>query len=182
MNTIKSIIIIPGDAQVTEVSDTGAVPVSIRSARRFDELAEALSRRLRVPASVFEGAAPAPGQGTVVVCRPDVLYRLEEAGSTELSWVVAVDLNRVNVLEKLETLGLAAAIEVRDYLDWLTRSSRPAAIFGRKELVSRIAASADAHPLQSGARYTRMTRDKGDLPMFLADYLAAYADAGLTAP
>jgi hypothetical protein len=181
VTAIESIVVVPGDARVTEVSDRGAVPVPIRTARRLDELAEALGRRLGVPASVSEGAAPAPGDGTLVVCRPDVLHGLAQVGSPGLSWVVAVDLDRTSVLERAESLGLAAAVEVRDYLDWLTSASRPPAIVGRKELAPRIAATIDARPLQSSRRYARMTRPEGDLPTLLADYLAAYAEAGLAA-
>src|SRR5262245_20121352 len=117
---IQSVVVVPGDARVTEVSDRGAVPLSIRTARRLDELAEALNRRLRVPAYVSEGAVPTPGRGTLVVCRPDVLHGLAQAGSLGMSWVVAVDLMRTEVLERAETLGLAAAVEVQDYLAWLS--------------------------------------------------------------
>ncbi|HEX8358958.1 MAG TPA: hypothetical protein VF613_02495 [Longimicrobium sp.] len=177
MSAVASIVIVPGDARVTEVSDSGAVAVPLRSARRHDALAEALGRRLGVPAAVADDAAP--GGGTLVLCRPDVLDRLEEARSAGLSWVVALELSRTRVLEQAEALELAAAVEVRDYGDWLASAARPAAIFGRTALAARIGAEVGPHPLHSGPRYARMTRATGDLPGLLGDYLAAYAEAYL---
>ncbi|HEX8212586.1 MAG TPA: hypothetical protein VF584_20580 [Longimicrobium sp.] len=179
MSRIESIVIVPGDARVTEVSDHGAVAVPLRSARRHDALAEALGRRLGVPAAVAEGAVPVPGGGTLVVCRPDVLDRLEESSPARLRWVVALELSRTLVLEKAEALELAAAVEVRDYGDWLTSAARPAAIFGRTALAAHIGAQIDPDPLHSGTHYARMTRARGDLPGLLGDYLAAYAEAYL---
>jgi hypothetical protein len=179
VHAIESIVIVPGGARVTEVSEGGAVAVPLRSARRYDALAEALGRRLGVPAAVAQGAAPEPGGGMLVLCRPDVLDRLEEASPAAFSWVVALDLNRAEVLEKTEVQELAAAVEVRDYLDWLTSAARPAAIFGRTALAARIGARVDPNPLQSGTRYARLIRAEGDLPGLLGDYLAAYAEAFL---
>jgi hypothetical protein len=178
---IRSIVVVPGGAHVTHVSDRGAVPVPLRTARRFDELAAALGRRVGVPASVSDAADPPLQEGTVVVCRPDVLHRLAEAVGGTLPWVIAVDLDRTAILERPEALGLAGAVGVADYFDWLNSAPRPAAIFGRKEIASAIGATVDTRPLQSTPRYTRMTRDGGDLPALLGDYLLAYAAADIPA-
>jgi len=179
MSAIASIVIVPGDARVTEVSEGGVVAVPLRSARRHDALAEALGRRLGVPAAVAAGPPPVPGGGTLVIGRPDVLDRLAETAPAGLPWVVALELSPARVLERAEALSLAATVGVRDYLDWLTGSPRPAAIHGRAELAARIGAEADASPLHASPRYVRMTRADGDLPGLLGDYLAAYADACL---
>ncbi|HYH79677.1 MAG TPA: hypothetical protein VEX86_07760 [Longimicrobium sp.] len=171
MSAIASIVIVPGDARVTEVSEGGVVAVPLRSARR--------RRRRGRPAAGAAGPPPVPGGGTLVIGRPDVLDRLAETAPAGLPWVVALELSPARVLERAEALSLAATVGVRDYLDWLTGSPRPAAIHGRAELAARIGAEADASPLHASPRYVRMTRADGDLPGLLGDYLAAYADACL---
>ncbi|WP_148313849.1 hypothetical protein [Sorangium cellulosum] len=182
MNVIESVVVFPGTATVTHVSSAGVVPIPIRSAGRFDELAQALGLRLSVPALVIEQGTPSPGGGTLVICPPDVMHDLEVSGARGLPWVVVVDMDRAKVVRRAEALGLAATVEVQDYANWVDGLPQPPAIYGRKELAERIGAVASEHPLHAGPRYARMTRAGGDLPMLLADYLAAYAEAGLPAP
>ncbi len=183
MINVTNIVIAPGNARVTEVSSDGVIHIPIRQARRFDEFAAALGRWLGVSAVVPEAENPVPGHGTLVVCRPDVLYWLEEAGCPMLSWVVVVDLDRIQVLERAESLGLAATVEVEDYYAWTSATGRPATIYGRKKLAEPIGAALDMTPLHSTPRYARMVRaEVTDLPGLLADYLLAYFKADLADP
>jgi hypothetical protein len=178
VSTIDSIIIAPGTASVTEVSAAGAVSIPIRVARRFDALAKALGTRLHARCIFAESLVRDWGSDTVLICRPDVLHELEQMGCAAFPRVVCIDLNRTNILNRVEALGLAAAVDVLDYAAWMRDAERPGALFGRKELVANIGAVSDTHALQSGLRYTRMTRGKDALPDLLADYLTAYSRAG----
>lgn len=173
-NPLRRIVIAPGQAIVTQPSGEGSFTLSVRRARRYDELAAALERRSRVPAFVTDGSAPVPGRGTLVMCRPDVLDELEEAGAGDLRWVAALDLDRGRALLRTEALGLASAVEILDYHDWVTSAARPPAIYGLIQLAPTIGATVDTRPQRRGARHGRMVREQGDLPELLADYLAAY--------
>ncbi len=170
----RSIVVAPGNASVTRVTSDGAVTIPIRRAGRFDELAEALTRRLGLSASVVEGDAPALGDDMLLVCRPDVLHDLWRERDS-LPGVVAVDLERAEVVSFAERLGLAATIGADDYAAWVNGDREPPAIYGRRELAAAIGAAASTHPPHSGPRYARLTRAEGDLPALLGDYLAAYA-------
>lgn len=181
MHVIESIIISPGDASVTEVSAAGAVSIPIGVARHFDALGQALEAHLGAPCTFAEGPVSEWGPETILICRPDVLYVLVQNGCSAFSRLVCVDLNRTNILDRVEAFGLAAAIDVLDYASWMSDSRLPGALFGRKELVSQIRAEPDAGLLKSGKRYTRMTRADTNLPTLLADYLAEYFRAGLGA-
>jgi hypothetical protein len=173
---IARILVAPGGATVTQVSAGGAVPVPIRRAGRFDDLAADLGRRLDVPAEVREGTPGAlvPGAGTLVVCRPDVLDHLARAYPAALPWVVAVDLLRNHVLDEAELHGLAAAVEALAYEAWVYGDARPPAVYGRLDVAKAIGAEVSTDPLGVGARYGRFTHPRADsLPALLALYLAA---------
>lgn len=204
MDKIKSIIIVPGWAEVTTGSNSGTVKIPIRTDRRLDAFAEALHQLLQIPVAVCEEPVPTPGDGTVVLCRPDVLIPLASRGTTAYSWVVVVDLIRTQVVTMAEKLGLAATIERPDFENWVCEGKHrpmnlpvnqfddtgyeswvygvcaPPALYGRKELAPLIAASPSTHVLHSTPRYCRMKRSEGDLPTLLADYLKEYEKIFLT--
>ncbi|CAL9463813.1 hypothetical protein SUDANB95_02678 [Actinosynnema sp. ALI-1.44] len=176
MTGLRRVVVVPGDATVTDVSDAGAVCVPIRAARRFDDLAAVLGARLGVPAEVsddWSGLEPTPG--IVVVCRPDGLWRLEN--SDALAQVVVVDMPRGEVLTRTEELGLAASVQSPDYQAWLSGRG-PAAFHGRAALAASLGATTSDNPLERGTRYARLTFPHADLPAALADYLAALTASG----
>lgn len=177
MITIERIAVVPGEATVTRVSDLGVEELSIRSVGRFDELAAALGDRLKVATRVYDGLGPMPGGGTLVVCRPDVLWELGQADAA-MPWVVGVDLTRSRALPECERLGLAAAVEAGDFAGWSGGGPRPPALYGVAATAATFGAVAATEPDQRGPRYARLTHPTlTDLPALLAAYLTAYAGA-----
>jgi hypothetical protein len=173
--TFERIAVVPGEATVTRVSDRGRAELSIRSVGRFDELAAALGERLGLAAQVYDGLGPMPGQGTLVVCRPDVLWQLGQVEAA-MPWVVGVDLTRSRALAECERHGLAAAVEADDFAGWVDGTPRPPALYGVAATAAAFGATAATRPDQRGPRYARLTHPAlADLPALLAAYLTAYA-------
>jgi hypothetical protein len=168
---IQRIVVAPGNATVTRVSSGGSVRIPIRRAGRFDDLAAELSRRLGVPAEVRETGPVMPSTGTLVVCRPDVLYDLVDTRPATLPWVVGVDLLRRDALDQAETHGLAAAVSLVEYQSWVDGEDRQPAIYGRRDAAAKMDAAVDS--MEIGPRYARITSPAAtSLPALLATYLS----------
>jgi hypothetical protein len=171
---IARVVVAPGNATVTRATSAGAEAIPIRRAGRFDDLAAQLGDQLGVPAEVHESGLPVPGDGSLVVCRPDVLYDLTRSRPETLPWVVGVDLLRNHVLDQSELHSLAAGVNSLDYGAWVYGEGKEPAIYGRLDVAEAIGAAVSDEPSDVGARYGRLTRPgDGDLPTLLATYLAA---------
>jgi hypothetical protein len=175
---ISRVIILPGTATVRIVSDRGARDLSIRHARRYDELAAQLGELLQVPASIFEGPGlPEPGAGTIVLCRPDGLHRLATSRRGGLDSVLLLDASRPSALRDTEIHGLAGAVESATYGVWADRRSpsSPPAMYGRLAVASELSAVLDKDPVTQGACYGRFQIPFApDVPSMLAAYLRCY--------
>lgn len=182
MNTIRSVVLAPGTGIVRARDAGGEVrEIPMRVARDDDDVAVRLGRLLGVPARVHDGdALPAPGAGTVVLCRDDVLHRLVADRRGGCDWVVLLDAGRTRVLRQVEELGLAAAVERTPLEYWTTgRTSDGPAIFGLREVAAMLGAAVDDHPLTQGTRYARFrVPGAADVPTMLAAYLDAWSRWG----
>ena len=77
MTELQAIAVASGSATTSIVSADGNTTVSIRESRQLDEFAAELRRRVDVPVTLYGGMPPGPPtDGTILVCRPDVLQAL----------------------------------------------------------------------------------------------------------
>jgi hypothetical protein len=176
---VEEIVLVPGDERATVVTSSGTTLVPIRVEQGFDEFAAELGARTTAEVRVVDGPGlPAPGGGTIYVCRPSLL----DGVAPELApRIVVVDLERTRALDWAERLRLAAVIETDQYFLWRRRrgSGALAALYGRKDAGRRMGARWRDSPAFSGERYALLSHERHpELPALLAAYLDEYAREG----
>lgn len=180
---LESILIIPGSAAASTVTDSGREAIPTRIAHRSDDFAAALQARTTAAVRVEDVAElPAPLAGTVFVCAPDVLppslARQPDRAYTLASRTVVFDLVRTYALSWAEKHTLAAVVETRHYLNWKKRqdAETPAALYGLKTAARMFGATWPPGPPFEGEHYALLTHaELRDLPALLAGYLQVYA-------
>src|SRR5207244_1940734 len=125
-------------ATTSIVSADGNTTVSIRESRQLDEFAAELRRRVDVPVTLYGGMPPGPPtDGTILVCRPDVLEALLATHGRDpavCARVLVIDVVRTRALEWAEQLGLAGVVDNSRYSRWQHRRDSDAGegLYGRK--------------------------------------------------
>ncbi|WP_203753376.1 hypothetical protein [Cellulomonas chitinilytica] len=179
---VQRVVVVPGGARVTRVTDAGVVEVPLRVELRLDDLAEALARVLGATGTVADDNAPAPGAGTLVVGSVDVLDDLAGSGA-DMGWVVGLTLPRLRAVRVTSAFGLAAGVDSDVMHAWADEGGGEGggggggggdAIYGRTDVrLPRPAVVAD-DPLDAFGAYARITLPGvTDLPTLLATYLTA---------
>ena len=178
---LKSILVFPGNDSSRLVTSSGSRAIPIRVARDFDRFAEvfrdACSVEVHVDASLI---LPPAIDGTIFLCRPDVLDRSLTQHSDQHASITAqtvvVDAMRDQALGLAARLRLAAAIDNLQYFEWQNArtsiSSR--CLYGQKTVGASVGAEMVGVVRQEGDYALLCHSGLSGLPALLAAYLHAY--------
>src|SRR2546426_2164714 len=152
---LASIVIVPGSAEARVVTSDGTRLVPIRIEGKFDEFAAELRLHTDAEIRVEDGPdLPAPAAGTIWICRPDVLRKRTDRQTCQLARTVVVGIERTRALEWAERLGLAAAVDMIQFLGFRGRGAgKPATLYGRKDVARRFGATWPALQTFQAQRY-----------------------------